>query len=119
MSCPNFPTFVPLDFWNGFEERLSTSVEFVCWGEFGLSTDIDVNLNEAVMGSSTGIVQSDVAVKIPISGIPDIITDPSGHTTLLGLVQTNEGPTGTPAARTSIIEFYNNGISFLSSIFYP
>jgi hypothetical protein len=111
---PNFPTFVDLDFWNGFETRLSTFVEFVCWGEFELSA-IDPNLTEALMGTRTGIVQSGEAVKVEARNISDI----AGNTTLLGLVQTNEGPIGAPAARSRIIELYNNGIRFWTTAFFP
>jgi hypothetical protein len=89
-NAPNFPTFVDLDFWNGSEERLSSSVEFVCWGEFQLSTDIDPNLTQAFMGTRKGIVQSSEAIKIPTARISDFITEESGRVTLLGLVQTNE-----------------------------
>jgi hypothetical protein len=113
-NAPNFPTFVDLDFWNGFETRLSTFVEFVCWGEFAL-TAIDPNLTEAMMGTRTGIVQSDEAVKIQIANVSD--TD--GKTTLLGLFQTNEGPIGSPAARSHIIDLDNNGIRFQPTIFFP
>jgi hypothetical protein len=113
-NSPNFPTFVPLDFWNGFEERLSTSVEFVCWGEFQLSADIDPNLTRAFMGTQTGILQSGEAIKVSIPGNFDI----PGNTTLLGLIQTNEGPSGAPAARSSIVEFYNNGIHFWTTAFF-
>jgi hypothetical protein len=113
-NAPNFPTFVDLDFWNGFETRLSTFVEFVCWGEFEFSA-IDPNLTEAIMGTRTGIVQSDEAVKIQIGNV----SDTGGKTTLLGLVQTSEGPITSPAARSRIIELYNNGIRFQATIFFP
>jgi hypothetical protein len=114
-NAPNFPTFVDLDFWNGFERRLSTFVEFVCWGEFELSADINPNLTQALMGTRQGIVQSDEAVKIPILDI----SDTAGKTTLLGLIQTNEGPSGALAARSYIIELYDNGIRFPPTIFFP
>jgi hypothetical protein len=118
-NASNFPTFVDLIFWNGFEERLSTSVEFVCWGEFRLSADIDPNLTRAFMGTRKGIVQSGEAVKVPIAGISDFITELQGRVTLLGLVQTNEIRAGGAVARTSIVEFYNNGIAFVPTIFFP
>jgi hypothetical protein len=109
----NFPTVVPLDFWNGFETKFSTSVKFVCWGEFQLSTDIDPHLTQALMGTRKGIVQSDEAFSAE-----------SGPVTLLGLVQTNEIPlVGLPlvglVARSSIVNLYNNGIRFPPTIFFP
>jgi hypothetical protein len=59
-NSPNSPTRVPLDFWNGFEEKLpTTSIEFVCWGEFQLFKDIHPRLTQALMGTRKGIVQSD------------------------------------------------------------
>jgi hypothetical protein len=117
-NTPNFPTFVPFNFWNGAEERLSTFAEFVCWGEFRLSTDIDVNLTQAFMGTPKGTVQSGEAVKVPISGISDF-PPVASHTTLLGLVHTDEGPTDSPPERSFITEFYNNGIRYWSTAFFP
>ena len=114
-DSPNFPTFVDLDIWNAAEQHLSTFVEFVCWGEFRLSTDINSNLTQAFMGSRTGIVQSGEAVKIATGSTSDI----AGNTTLLGLVQTDEGPLDAPMARSRITEFYNNGIRFWTTAFFP
>jgi hypothetical protein len=114
-NAPNLPTSVVLDFWNASEELLSTSVKFVCWGEFRLSADINVNLTQALMGTRKGIVQSDEAMKEEISGILDLL----GRTTLLGLVQTNEILENGPVARTHIVEFYNNGTRFPRTAFFP
>jgi hypothetical protein len=114
-NSPNFPTFVDLDFWNGFETRLSTFVEFVCWGEFQLSTDINPNLTQALMGTRQGIVQSAEAEKVPIGNI----ADSAQSTTLLGLIQTSEIPASGRPARSRIVEFYNNGIRFPITIFFP
>jgi hypothetical protein len=66
------------------------------------------------MGTRTGIVQSGAAVKVQIGNISDL----AGNTTLLGLVQTNEGPIGAPAARSRIMELYNNGIQFWTTAFF-
>jgi len=93
---------------------LSTFVEFVCWGEFRLS-DIDDNLTQEFMGSRKGIVQSDGAFKEKVLGISDI----AGHTTLLGLVQTDEIPADGQVARSHIVELYNNGIRYWSTAFFP
>jgi hypothetical protein len=117
-NAPNFPTFVPLRFWNASEKLLSTFVSFVCWGEFRLSVDIDPKLTQAFMRTRTGIVQSGEAVKSPIAGIRDFITEVSGRVTLLGLVQTSEIPVDGVAARSSFVELYNNGINFPPTIFF-
>jgi hypothetical protein len=84
---PNYPTFLGLDFWNENEVLVSTSLDFICWGEAGLS-DIDGNLTQQAMGTRKGVVQSGLAFKVPSGGVNDI----AGPVTLLGLVQTNEGP---------------------------
>jgi hypothetical protein len=121
-DSPNFPTFVDLDFWNGSEKKLSPSpsVKFGCWGEFQLS-DIDIRLTQAFMGTRKGVIQSSEAIKVPISGIPDVITDIRGRATLLGLIQTNEGPSADPAARSYAIEFFDNGIAvhYALTNFFP
>jgi hypothetical protein len=117
----NFPTRVPLDFWNGFEKKLSSSVAFICWGEFRLSTDIDPKLTEALMKTGIGIVQSGDATKEMISGISDVITDIRGLTTLLGLVRTDEGLISASPMRSYAIEFFDNGIAvhYAPSMLYP
>jgi hypothetical protein len=113
----NFPTGVALDFWNGFEHKLSTSVEFVCWGAFQLSADIDGRLTQAFMRTRKGIVQSSEAFK-NLPGEVTSIFDVPGPVTLLGLIQTHEGPIDAPA-RSYIIELYNNGILFPPTNFFP
>ena len=105
-DSPNFPTAVPLDFWNGFEEKLSKEVKFICWGEFKLS-DIDAQLTQALMGTRKGVVQSDEA-----------LTE-GGFATLLGLVQTNDILENGRVVQSKIIEFYNNGIRFPPTMFFP
>jgi hypothetical protein len=99
---PNNPVFVDLDFFGGNqsfignENQLSTATEFICWEEVPL-TDIDTNLNTAVMGRK-GVFVSAPATKIGIFGI----TDETGPTTLLGLFETTEGPAANLRA------YYNN-----------
>jgi hypothetical protein len=115
-NSPNYPTRVSLNFWNGFEEKISTSVKFVCWGEFQLSKDINPTLTQASMGTRTGIVQSDEAIKVEVPSISG--SDIAGHTTLLGFVQTNEGLIGA-LTRSHIEEFYDNGIRYWSTAFFP
>ena len=86
---PNYPTFVDINFYNAQEALLSTSTEFICWGERQLSNDIDPNLTGALMGSRKGVFIAGPAEKVPIFGI----NDDAGPATLLGLVETLEGPT--------------------------
>ena len=88
---PNYPTFVDINFYNAQEGLLSTFTKFFCWGEKRLSIDIDHNLTGALMNSRKGIFVAGPAEKVPIFGITDI----AGPVTLLGLVETLEGPTGT------------------------
>ena len=86
---PNYPTFVDINFYNQQEALLSTATEFICWGERRLSTQIDPNLTQSGMGSRKGVFITDAAEKVPIFGIADT----AGAVTLLGLVETLEGPT--------------------------
>ena len=88
---PNYPTFVDINFYNAQEALLSTFTEFTCWGERQLSTQIDSNLTNVGMGSRKGVFITEAAEKVPIFGI----TDTGGPVTLLGLVETLEGPTAT------------------------
>jgi len=88
---PNYPTFVDINFYNQQEALLSTFTEFICWGERQLSTQIDPNLTQSGMGSRKGVFITDAAEKVPIFGI----ADSDGPVTLLGLVETLEGPTAT------------------------
>src|SRR5207248_9495145 len=73
---PNYPTEVNVDFWNEsnalsptsplFERLLSTSLEFVCWAQFPL-TSIDPNLTQAQMGTRNGVFRSSPATKFPFA----------------------------------------------------
>jgi hypothetical protein len=83
---PNFPTGVFFDFYTPGETLLSESLEFVCWTQVSL-TGIDPNLNQTFMGRK-GVFFSGPAFKFPINGI----FDTAGPVTLLGLVETLEGP---------------------------
>jgi hypothetical protein len=84
---PNFPTGVDIDFYTPGETLLSESLEFVCWTQVSL-TGIDPNLNQTFMGRK-GVFLTGPAYKFPINGI----FDTAGPVTLLGLVETLEGPT--------------------------
>ena len=100
---PNYPTFVDLNFYNATEALVSTFTDFICWGERQLSQDIDSNLTGAGMGSRKGVFVSDPAEKVAIFGI----TDDEGPATLLGLIETLEGPT--LSERQLIKGLYNDG----------
>ncbi len=100
---PNNPTFVDINFYNSAEALLSTSTEFICWGESRLSTEIDLNLTVAGMGSRKGMFITEEADKVNLFGILD---DSTGSATLLGLVETFEGPTLTE--RHFIQEVFHN-----------
>ena len=84
----NYPVAVDFQFYNAQEALLSTSTRFICWTEKRL-TEIDQNLTGALMGSRKGVFITDPAEKVPIGGILDTF----GPVTLLGIVQTLEGPT--------------------------
>jgi hypothetical protein len=106
-NLPNFPTFVPLDFWGEDELHLSTpGVHFICYGQFQLSTKIDPNLTFQQMGKRVGLFQSGQAFKTPIASI----ADDAGDVTLLGLTHTFEGPDMSTSVRTYITEPYNNSV---------
>jgi hypothetical protein len=94
---PNNPVIVNINWWNEsnslsptsplFEKLLSTSLEFICWTEITL-TDIDPNLTASQMGTRKGVFRSTQATKVPFGGVGDH----TGPVTLLGLVETLEGP---------------------------
>jgi hypothetical protein len=102
---PNFPTYVDLQFWSEDEVIESTSLHFICYGQFQLSR-FDPNLTRQQMGFRKGVFQSDQANKQPIGGVNDI----PGFVTLLGLVHTFEGADATVSERTYIYEPYNNSV---------
>jgi hypothetical protein len=107
---PNFPTFVDLFFYGGFGSAigagnvLSTFTQFVCWTEQRIDVDIDPALRTSVMGRK-GVVISDPAEKIQWGGI----SDTAGPVTLLGLIETIEGPTVGSAARSDVTSVSNGG----------
>jgi hypothetical protein len=110
---PNYPTLVNLDFWSENEVIESTSLHFICYGQFQLS-HFDPNLTMQQMGFRKGVFQSGQAFKTPIGGI----FDTPGNVTLLGLVHTFEGADATVAERTYIYEPYNNSVG-IPTIFLP
>jgi hypothetical protein len=118
---PNYPTFVDLKFYNAFEALLSTFTELICWREVQLSTEIDANLTVPGMGSRKGVVISGPAEKVPIAGIADT----AGPVTLLGLVDTVEGPNATASCgstascdRAYIYGVFNDG-NPVPTVFVP
>jgi hypothetical protein len=94
-NLPNDATFVTLDFYNQTEIGGSSFWQFDCWDQVQLSGPagskfIDTNLNSVAMGTPTGVFVSGQAFNVRTGG----------YRTLLGLVQTSEGPTGGVAAGT-------------------
>jgi hypothetical protein len=109
---PNNPVFVDVDFFGGNpsaignENVLSTSTEFICWGELPLTALAGGDLTTTLMGRK-GVFVSDQAVKIQFGGI----TDESGPTTLLGLAEVMEGgvfPPVAPWPRAAFTGLYNS-----------
>jgi hypothetical protein len=104
---PNYPTFVPLKFYNeslatvsttnpNFERLVDANREFLCWDQVSLASDnsdpqgtgpINTNLTQAFMQTRKGIVIAGPAQKTPELGI----FDTAGPVTLIGLVETIEG----------------------------
>jgi hypothetical protein len=123
-SRPNNPIFVPLNFYGGNpsalgnENILSTFTEFVCWTEQRIDV-INLNLTTTLMGRK-GVFESGPAVKFGFGGI----IDNTGPVTLLGLVETVEGPTPGSAMRSYVTPLSNDsvpvGTCFLpSNVPYP
>src|SRR5215472_1696431 len=111
---PNNPVFVDLDFFGGNpsqignENQLSTSTEFICWGEFPITALAGGDLTTTLMGRE-GVFASTNAGKVGIFGIPDT----SGPTTVLGLAETLEGgvfPPVAPWPRASFTGLFNSGV---------
>jgi hypothetical protein len=93
-NVPNYPTFVPLKFWSALEDLHSTATNFVCWAEIGI-LGIDLDLTSGQVGSRKGLMIAGPARKFAIGGI---LGDTAGPVTLLGLVDTLEGPTAASPA---------------------
>jgi hypothetical protein len=114
---PNNPVFVNLDFFGGFgsaignENAISTSTDFICWGEIPLNSSALIggaDLTTTLMGRK-GVFASTLAEKVQIQGI----TDESGPTTLLGLAETLEGgvfPPVAPWPRAAFTGLFNSSI---------
>ena len=111
---PNNPVFVDLDFFGGNpsaignENQLSTSTEFICWGEFPITTLAGGDLTTTLMGRE-GVFASTNAGKVGIFGIQD----ETGPTTLLGLAETLEGGVFSPVApwpRASFTDLFNSSV---------
>ena len=81
-SRPNDPVFVDMIFYNSLEVPLSTSHEFICWGEFQFSTQLNANLTVLGMASRKGLLVTQPA--------EDLF---GNRTTLLGIVEQLDGPT--------------------------
>jgi hypothetical protein len=76
---------------------------FACWTQVSF-TWIDPNLTQTLMGTRNGLLVSSQAVKLPSFGI----FDAAGPVTLLGLVETSEGPVPGSMARTYFSPVFND-----------
>jgi hypothetical protein len=120
LDRPNNPVFVDLDFFGGKPSAignanvLSTFTEFVCWAEQRIDVAIDPNLTTNVMGRK-GTFESGTAGKVGWQGI----SDRTGAVSLLGLVETIEGPTPGSAVRASISSVLNASKALVVSHFLP
>jgi hypothetical protein len=94
-------TFVNLDFYNQNETGISTFTSFDCWEQVQL-TDIDPNLRTVLMTTPYGMVVTGQAQNVRTGGFR----------TLLGLIQTTEGPVGGPAnaVRSYAVRPSNNSV---------
>jgi hypothetical protein len=107
---PNNPVFVPLTFYGGFnsalgnENPLSSFTEFVCWEQVQVDVAIDPSLTTTLMGRK-GVVEFSQAKKEAFAGI----VDHTGPVTLLGLIETYEGPAPNMANREYITPLFNDG----------
>lgn len=117
-GLPNDLTFVPINFFNKYEEQHSDGVAFVCWGIFQLDTDISNYLTVEGFGSdnggnpgapsNTGNFRTDQAF--------DFTT--GRNVTLLGIEKSNLG--GDPQMITAaqlLRELKNNSIGVPTSFF--
>ena len=104
-NLSNDTTTVNLNFYNQNEIDISTATSFDCWEQTQL-TAIDPNLTNTSMGTPNGVVVSGQA----FNSSP--LNQPTGYRTVLGLIQTSEGPTGGTAAgvRTYTVRPSNNSI---------
>jgi hypothetical protein len=100
-NLPNDTTFVNLDFYNQNEAGISTFTSFDCWEQVQL-TDIDPNLRTVLMTTPYGMVVTGQAQNVRTGGFR----------TLLGLIQTTEGPVGGPAnaVRSYAVRPSNNSV---------
>jgi len=107
---PNNPVFVPLNFYGGNpsaignENVVSTFTEFICWTEQRIDV-VNANLTTALMGRK-GAFESGPAEKFAFGGVNDI----TGPVTLIGLVETIEGPAPNAAMREYITNTFNDSV---------
>jgi hypothetical protein len=97
----NFPTIVPLNFYNQFEVLRSTSTLFFCWAELRL-TDLNSGLDETF--GRKGLVESGQAYKTQYIG-----GDTAGPVTLLGIISTRERDATQTIYREYSYSLFNDG----------
>jgi hypothetical protein len=113
----NNPVYVPLDFYNYNELQFSTDWEFTCWGQVELSQGLDPFLTTEGMGSYGGSTRHDKGLVISGQAF-DAILGQSVPRTLLGVIQTTEGPGPWNATTSYDTPYFNNSVP-VTTTFYP
>jgi hypothetical protein len=115
----NDPVVVDLDFYNYYEQQLSTSFQFTCWGQVELSQGLDLNLTTEAFGSAFGQgARHDKGILISGQAFDPLAYNK--HVTMLGLVQTTEGPVpGAKNATTSYATQPGNNSVPIATAFIP
>jgi hypothetical protein len=108
---PNYPTFVSLNYYNEAEIQASASWNFFCWAQVR-PADADFRLSG--MRTRNGVAMSGQAVKSPFGMVSDI----PGPVTLLGLVQTSDGPAQASLDRAYIFNSLDKG-NPIPTVFLP
>jgi hypothetical protein len=108
---PNYPTFVPLIFYNAVEIPTDDEFHFICWGEFQLSR-FNENLTEANQAFPSGnplrngLIQSNgPAQQVDIFNLGNGYRD----VTVIGFVTTREKNLAGKVERSYSYSLYNNG----------
>jgi hypothetical protein len=116
------PTIVPLDFYNYNElvYSIDAGYQFTCWGQVELSKGLDGFLTTEGMGTYGGTSRHDKGLVYAGPAFDGAI-GPSVHRTLLGIIQTTEGPAPGAWSGTTSYEtpFFNQPGETVSTKFNP
>jgi hypothetical protein len=115
------PTIVPLDFYNYNEQLFSIDAgyQFTCWGQVELSKGLDGFLTTEGMGTYGGTTRHDKGLVYAGPAFDGVV--PGLSRTLLGVIQTTEGPAPGAGSMTTSYEtsFFNVPGSAVSTTFNP